>query len=132
MNTHIVHSYDEELKYAQDYELWLRLSRRRRLASLPEVLYHYRASMQRRHEEQAAVAARVMLGHWQQLSEPDESARGTIARCIAGATWGGRGARQMCRLEAPRPAPYENRVFLLWPRPGGAQEKTVDRITVAP
>jgi hypothetical protein len=36
--------YDERYEYAQDYDLWSRLSRRHRLANLPRVLVDYRQS----------------------------------------------------------------------------------------
>jgi glycosyltransferase involved in cell wall biosynthesis len=35
-------SYDEKLSYAQDYDLWCRLSTARNTAIVPEVLYQYR------------------------------------------------------------------------------------------
>ncbi len=34
--------YDEGLRYAQDYDLWSRLSRKNNTMIVPEVLYHYR------------------------------------------------------------------------------------------
>ncbi|HTY23317.1 MAG TPA: glycosyltransferase [Desulfomonilaceae bacterium] len=34
--------YDESLLYAQDYELWSRISAKENTAIIPEVLYHYR------------------------------------------------------------------------------------------
>jgi glycosyltransferase involved in cell wall biosynthesis len=34
--------YDEGLRYAQDYDLWSRLSRKNNTKIVPEVLYHYR------------------------------------------------------------------------------------------
>lgn len=35
-------SYDENLSYAQDYDLWSRISTRNNTIIVPEVLYHYR------------------------------------------------------------------------------------------
>jgi hypothetical protein len=34
--------YNEDFKFAEDYELWVRMSERYRLANFPEVLYRYR------------------------------------------------------------------------------------------
>ena len=85
--------FDPALRIAQDYDLWLRLAERHPMANLPEVLYHYRAAMGRRHTEQAATAARVMLRAWTRLRAPEPSEHGVIAGLVARATWGGRGAR---------------------------------------
>src|SRR3954469_3899847 len=59
--------YDGSMPYGQDYDLWLRLSRGHDRANLPEVLYRRRASLEKRHEEEAAGAAAVMLRHWSTL-----------------------------------------------------------------
>ena len=85
--------YDPACQFAQDYDLWLRLAERHPMANLPEVLYHYRAAMGRRHTEQAATAAGVMLRAWARLRAPEPSEHGVISGLVARATWGGREAR---------------------------------------
>lgn len=69
--------YDESLRRAQDFDLWLRLARTHRLAALPEVLYDYRAASEsgadRSGPEQALVAARCMMREWRKLPDRDQS-----------------------------------------------------------
>jgi hypothetical protein len=89
-----VGGYDESFRFAQDYDLWLRLSRVADLANLPEVLYHYRASMSRRHHEQAAAASTAMLKAWSGLPEPTPEMRTAIGSLLAQSTWGGASSRQ--------------------------------------
>lgn len=81
-----VGGYDESLRRAQDFDLWLRLVRAHRIASVPDVLYDYRATSEsgadRSGEEQANVAARCMMREWRLLPERDDSDAGE--RAIAG------------------------------------------------
>lgn len=93
--------YDESLRKAQDYDLWLRLSRRHDIANLSEVLYEYRTSRFKRDEEQAATASRLMLDAWRLLPPADEATRARLESLLARATWGGHQARAaLRRLEA--------------------------------
>lgn len=85
--------YDEECRFGQDYDLWLRLSREHDLANLPAVLYRYRADLSRRHLEQAVIASSVMLESWSGLPELPEEGRARLAALLARATWGGQLAR---------------------------------------
>jgi hypothetical protein len=63
--------YDEACRRAQDYELWLRLSRRWGIVALPQVLYEHKvrdeADASRSTAEQADFAAAAMLAAWEQL-----------------------------------------------------------------
>jgi len=59
-----VHGYRPEFPYAQDKDLWLRLSELGRLANLPEMLLHYRehganVSMQHHREQRECVGRAV-------------------------------------------------------------------------
>jgi hypothetical protein len=87
-----VGGYDEGCARAQDYDLWLRLSRRFDLANLPEVLYRYhvrdRVGDLRPGQEQAAVAGRALLEHWAGLRGAGAEERGWIEGVIAGALRG--------------------------------------------
>lgn len=86
--------YDDSLTYAQDYDLWLRLSRTHDLANLPHVLYRYRTSLAKRHEAQASAAAGAMIRHWATLPALEGTrAQQLIAEQLARATWGGQKAR---------------------------------------
>jgi hypothetical protein len=86
--------YDETLAYAQDYDLWLRLSRSLELANLREVLYRYRTSLAKRHEPQARAAAHAMLRHWSTLPRlADRAALQQLSGWLAQSTWGGDRAR---------------------------------------
>ena len=86
--------YDESLRFAQDYDLWLRLSREHELANLPHVLYRYRTSLAKRHEDQARAAADAMVRHWETLpSMAEGGAARRLATAVAEATWGGTRAR---------------------------------------
>ncbi|MEX2218276.1 MAG: glycosyltransferase [Phycisphaerales bacterium] len=86
--------YDESLPYAQDYDLWLRLSRTAELANLPQALYRYRADPARRHEVQAKGAAAAMVRHWAALPPlADPALQQRLAGIVWEATWGGARAR---------------------------------------
>lgn len=76
--------YDERLARAQDYDLWLRLSRERRIGCLPEVLYGHRerSAAACSSAEQARVAAGLMLREWAML--PREAGEG-LAEHVAAA-----------------------------------------------
>jgi hypothetical protein len=69
--------YDTACTRAQDYELWLRLSRRADLAALPQVLYQHRSRTPQDHSgstpEQAGIAARAMLEAWRGLPPDDDA-----------------------------------------------------------
>jgi hypothetical protein len=86
--------YDVGCGFAQDYDLWLRLSRGHDLANLPDVLYHYTATMERRHTEQARIAAAKMVEAWALLAQAEEAVRAEIATHVARAQWGGHAARE--------------------------------------
>lgn len=86
--------YNPECRYAQDYELWLRLSRDHDLANLPRVLYRYRADHARRHVEQAVFASTAMLEAWSDLPPLAEGDRARVVALLAHATWGGERARE--------------------------------------
>lgn len=64
-------AYDEALPRAQDYDLWLRLSRLRDLANLPDVLYRYAVASPELEgiagEEQARHATTSLLRAWRDL-----------------------------------------------------------------
>ena len=57
--------YDERLLYAQDYDLWSRISRKENTGIIPEVLYHYRLVQQsgqasvRNYDAQLAAAVSI-------------------------------------------------------------------------
>ncbi len=73
--------YDERLLYAQDYDLWSRISRKDNTAIIPEVLYHYRLVQQsgqasvRNYDAQLAAAISISNRNLQacnpNLSEAD-------------------------------------------------------------
>jgi hypothetical protein len=67
--------YDAACTRAQDYELWLRLSRTAGVAAVPEVLYQHRTRLPLDHSgstpEQATIAAGAMLGAWNGLPPGD-------------------------------------------------------------
>ena len=58
-----VNGYDESFKYAQDYDLWLRLSKETKFVNLPEYLLYYRISnksiTRSKNKEQALCAMRA-------------------------------------------------------------------------
>jgi hypothetical protein len=76
--------YDTRCARAQDYELWIRLSRTASLCALPQVLYRHRtrtpAEPVGSTPEQAAIASRAMLAAWQALPEGDA---GEVAAALA-------------------------------------------------
>jgi len=78
--------YDESCPRSQDYDLWLRMSRRWGLCALPEVLYRHRveetASFSRS-SAQAEHAARAMVEAWRMLP-PGEGVERPLARAMAG------------------------------------------------
>lgn len=86
--------YDTACRFAQDYDLWLRLSRAHDLANLPDVLYHYSANMERKHVEQARTAAAKMVEAWAALPPAERDVLEAIAAHAARASWGGQAARQ--------------------------------------
>jgi hypothetical protein len=94
--------YDESLRYAQDYDLWLRLnSAGAVMANLPEVLYRYSAATGRRHHEQAAAACAAMIRAWSSLAPASSRVWESISRPLARGTWGGAEARwALAELEA--------------------------------
>jgi hypothetical protein len=63
--------YDPRCTRAQDFELWLRLSRSADMAALPQVLYQHRVrdeeDVTRSTAQQAAIAAPAMLEAWRNL-----------------------------------------------------------------
>lgn len=81
-----VGGYDESLRRAQDFDLWLRLSRSHRIGTVADVLYDYRAPTEsgadRSGAEQAVNAARCMVREWRLLAEQDGS--DASERAIAG------------------------------------------------
>lgn len=80
--------YDESLRFSQDYDLWLRLSRTHDLANLPDILYRYLAAPERRHRAQAASASAAMLNAWATLPPlPPGPVRDSITALLAAATW---------------------------------------------
>lgn len=94
--------YDERACRAQDYELWLRLSRRGcELANLPETLYRYReragadvSGPWLAEREQARVAAAAMTQAWSALPS---GAPGSVADRIAEALSGAAPTDEACR-----------------------------------
>jgi len=67
--------YDETFERAQDYDLWLRLSRSGEVAALPEVLYRHRLRERAGYSAsalQAGHAARAMARAWAALPPADE------------------------------------------------------------
>lgn len=87
--------YDVRVPKAQDYELWLRLSRAGlKIGNLPDVLYRYSTSRFKRDETQARFAAGAMIGAWAELPAADASVKQTIESLVASATWGGSAARR--------------------------------------
>ena len=92
--------YDETVRYAQDYELWLRLVRAGKpLANVPRVLYRDSAAMMRKHNEQAAAAAESMVGAWAGLPRAERQAE--IAAIVARGMRGGAiGRAALGELEA--------------------------------
>lgn len=79
--------YREHAKLCEDYDLWLRLVQRHRLACLSEVLYSYRT----RHAEdpartplQGAInATAAMLEAWRAMPDRSGSAQGTFREALA-------------------------------------------------
>ncbi len=63
--------YDESLARAQDYDLWLRLTRAHDLGSVPQILYTHKTrhadDASRVTPQQGAIAAEKMLGAWRSL-----------------------------------------------------------------
>lgn len=95
--------YDPSLDRAQDYDLWVRLSRASRLANIPEVLYRYSArgeggSGTSGDELQARIACGVMMRAWMAL--PEGSGEGFVgdAACAL-ASGAGDGGRTLERIE---------------------------------
>lgn len=86
--------YDPQIEKAQDYELWLRLSRAGlKIANLSDVLYRYSTSRFKRDEAQARFAARAMTSAWANLPGADEAVRDKLESLVADATWGGSPSR---------------------------------------
>lgn len=123
--------YDERCKRAQDYELWLRLSRQGySLAALPETLYRYRerATLEagadwRPSPEQAQVAAEAMAQAWSELPAGDPL---EVARILSGAISAARAPgvveQRFARLLASGPT-REALLGLLWARWQAAQPR---------
>lgn len=69
--------YNPACRRGQDYELWLRLSRRHDLANLPDVLYQHRAANpgdpDTPDDVQASTAAAAMLDAWRSLPEAGDA-----------------------------------------------------------
>ncbi len=78
--------YDERLDKAQDYELWLRLARDRRLACLDQVLYRHYANTTSpcTSESQARAAARAMLEAWRDLPPSQGDLEHALACALLG------------------------------------------------
>jgi len=93
-----VGGYNPDCRFAQDYDLWLRLSRKHDMANLSGVLYRYRAAPHRRHVEQAVIASTAMVESWSALPPLPESARPRLSALLAHATWGGQRARESLDL----------------------------------
>lgn len=80
--------YDERCARAQDYELWLRLSRHHRLENLSRVLYTHTSRdsgcVGRPSDQQAIVVAQRMTEAWGQLAETEDTdCRAALASCVA-------------------------------------------------
>lgn len=73
-----VGGYDTRCTRAQDFELWLRLSRTAGLAALPQVLYQHRTRSPEDHSgsttDQAGFAAAALLRAWHSLPSGDNQA----------------------------------------------------------
>lgn len=66
-----VGGYDERCLRAQDFDLWLRLSRSRNMAALPQVLYthvvRHHLDATRSTKDQAEVVSHALLEYWRSL-----------------------------------------------------------------
>lgn len=79
--------YNPAYETAEDYELWLRMSRVTRLAALPEPLLDYRVHTQsicatRGHESIDAVR-RALHAHWGQVGSPSRTDRSKVHQHLA-------------------------------------------------
>ncbi len=78
--------YDERCHRAQDYELWLRLSRQHELGCLPQTLYRHRTRFPddpgRSTPDQAAIVAPNLLQAWSELPAATISARQEVESVI--------------------------------------------------
>jgi hypothetical protein len=93
-----VGGYDEGCARAQDYELWLRLSKSWGIAATPEVLYTHRvrdaADATRSTGAQADVACAAMLSAWRGLGGVQD--RDALLRAMTGALSQGRDPGVAC------------------------------------
>lgn len=103
--------YDESLDKAQDYDLWLRLTRDGPcVANLPEVLYRYRCDPAQRTAsgwassmEQASTAAAALVRAWSHLPDGfgDAALHGAVTRVLAGDTSGLAEVERVLTLHGP-------------------------------
>jgi len=115
--------YDESLTRAQDYELWLRMTRRGlRLGAVGEVLYRYversGVGVGASSSAQAEAASAAMIGAWADFPAADEGARREVMQVVAGAWQAENGGGVVERLEAllDAGATREGLMALLWAR----------------
>ena len=95
--------YDEALERGQDYDLWVRMTRRgMRIGNVPEVVYRHRMPGARRgvsagDAAQAGAVGRVLLGAWGSLptTARGEAIEAALARVAAGGAGVGAGMREI-------------------------------------
>ena len=87
-----VGGYDESYRYAQDYDLWLRLAERCEVANLPEYLYCWRksgssvtAAMRGEQEQSAARAKASALARGILPVPASDHVHGPVTACRGGA-----------------------------------------------
>lgn len=114
--------YDPSCVRAQDYELWLRLSRGEGLAAVPDVLYRHRLRSgedpTRVTAEQARTGARAMMREWAAL--PGSGRRAEIEAALATGSTAGIGVEaaieQVARILDEEGPTREGLMALLWAR----------------
>ena len=121
--------YDPACERAQDYDLWIRLSRRHDLANLPEILYRHSARSDSDQpapsQAQAATAARALLRAWRDLPSAAEASLSSLERAIAAAHTGNPAAVELTRAALNNTAPSpEGLLAWLLTRAGPATQAT--------
>jgi hypothetical protein len=95
--------YDETIERGQDYDLWVRMTRRgMRIGNVPEVVYRHRMPGARRgvgagDAAQAGAVGRVLLGAWGSLpaTTRGDAIEAALARVVAGGMGVGAGMREI-------------------------------------
>ncbi len=119
--------YDERLDKAQDYELWLRLARDRRLACLDEVLYRHHAACASpcSSEAQARAAARAMLEAWRDLPPSQGNLEQALTQALVGNHEDARSILEEILRTTPSREALLGWLWLSWSAPG-AQTRAIE------